>query len=470
MAEKTVCRGLDMNRPAFIPREYQHAIVDHILNVPRCAIWAGMGMGKSSGTLDALNELSLIEDPFPALITAPLRVANSVWPEEVEKWSTFNHLRVQPVTGTVAQRTNALKEKADIYSVNYENIPWLIETLDGKWPYKTIGADESTKLAGFRSRQGTSRSRALATVAFKSDRFIELTGTPAPNGLQKLWGQIFFLDQGERLGRTFTAFTQRWFRQGYDGFSLEPLAHADKEIHARLSDICLSLEAKDYFDLYEPIINKIYVDLPIKARRLYVEMEKEMYIQIEDEGIEAFNAASRTNKCQQLANGAAYVGEDAEKWVEVHDEKIQALESIIEEAAGMPVLVAYHFRSDLSRLRSAFPKGRVLDKSPQTLRDWNAGRIPLLFVHPASAGHGLNLQDGGNILVYFAIDWNLENHMQILERIGPTRQLQAGHDRPVFVHMILARDTVDDELILPRLEGKRTVQEVLMTAMKRRKK
>jgi len=248
------------------------------------------------------------------------------------------------------------------------------------------------------------------------------------------------------------------------------MRHAQKEIQDKLRDVCLTIEAKDWFDLKKPIINDIMVTLPPKARKHYKDMEKEMFTSL-DSGheVEAFNAAAKTQKCLQIANGAMYVGEGAIEWRELHKAKIEALDSIVEEAAGMPVLVAYNFRSDLARLLKAFPQGRHLDKNPQTIRDWNEGKIPLMFAHPASAGHGLNLQDGGNILVFFAVNWNLEEHLQIIERIGPTRQMQAGHDRPVFIHRILAKGTVD-ELVLERLETKREVQDILMDAMKRRRK
>lgn len=454
----------------FIPHEYQKPVLDHILDSPRGGVWMGMGMGKTTAALSALEMLYFAGmETKPALVLAPLRVAQSTWPDEAEKWEHLRNIEVQPIVGSVEARQAALwNTNASVFSINYENIPWLIEYLNGKWPFGPIIADESTRLKSYRSRQGGQRARALSAVAFKHPRFIELTGTPSPNGLKDLWGQAWFLDQGERLGRSYSAFTMRWFEKGFDGFSVKPRPHAQAEIEGKLKDICLSLQAKDYFDLKEPIVSKVFVNLPGKARKLYREMEKEMYIELEGIGVEAFNSASKTGKCHQLANGAAYVGDAADRWVEVHDVKIQALESIVEEAAGMPVLVAYHFRSDLDRLRKAFPKARVLDKNPQTIRDWNAGKIKVLFAHPASAGHGLNLQDGGNILVYFSIDWNLEYHEQILERIGPTRQMQAGHDRPVFVYMILARDTVDDHLILPRLETKASVQQVLMNAMKRR--
>jgi len=315
-------------------------------------------------------------------------------------------------------------------------------------------------------RQGTERAKALGRVAHtKIKRFVELTGTPSPNGLQDLWGQIWFLDQGQRLGRTFDSFKQRWFRPDPSGFGVQPLPHAQDEIQTKLRDLCLTIEAKDWFDLRDPIVTNVYVDMPVKARQLYRQFEKEMFMQLGDHEVEAFNAAARTVKCLQLANGAAYVGEDNSQWHEVHDAKLQALESVIEEANGMPVLVAYQFKSDLARLLKAFKKGRALDKDPQTIRDWNAGKIPVLFAHPASAGHGLNLQDGGNILAFFGLDWNLENRLQIIERIGPTRQLQAGHNRPMFIYNIIARDTVDD-LVLKRVETKREVQDLLLEAMK----
>ena len=246
------------------------------------------------------------------------------------------------------------------------------------------------------------------------------------------------------------------------------LPHAQAEIQDKLRDLCLTVDAKDWFDLREPIVNNIFVDLPAKARKHYAEMEKEMFTCIESHDVEAFGAAARTIKCLQIANGAAYVGESNTEWKELHDAKLQALQSIVEEAAGASVLVAYHFKSDLVRLMRAFPQGKSLDSDPDTIRRWNAGHISILFAHPASAGHGLNLQDGGNILVYFGHWWNLEERMQILERIGPTRQMQAGHDRAVFVHNIIARDTVD-ELVIERVQSKRAVQDILLDAMKRRR-
>lgn len=447
-------------------------MIEHLLDHQRCNLFANMGLGKTGATLSAIETLRLVEDG-PVLILAPLRVAQSTWPDEVKKWK-FD-LPITPVTGTAEQRMMALRKDSAIFSINYEQIPWLVDFFKYNprpWPFKTIVADEVTKLKGFRTRQGTKRAKALAEVAHKKvDRWIGLTGTPAPNGLKDLWGPMWFVDGGQRLGKSFTAFSERWFRKTYDGFGMEPVQHAQLEIQGLISDVCLSLDAKDYFNLSEPITNRIVVDLPYKARQQYRDMEKKMFLELEGHlgptEVEALNAASKTQKCLQLANGAIYTDEQR-NWTEVHDAKIAALDGIIEEAGGAPVLVAYHFKHDLHRLRAAFPRGRVLDSDPETIRAWNAGKIPVLFAHPASAGHGLNLQDGGNILVFFSVNWNLEEHQQIIERIGPTRQMQAGHDRPVFIHYILANDTVDFD-VLERLESKATVQEVLMKAMKRRK-
>ena len=456
----------------FSPRPYQEQIINHVLSTPRSAVWAGMGMGKTAATLQALNLMNLI-DEGKTLVIAPLRVARSTWPDEVAKWDDFSGLTVSVITGTPKERKAALKKAADIYTINYENLPWLIETLDGHWPFARVIADESTKLKNFRLRQGGKRARALASVAHRYvDRFHQLTGTPSPNGLVDLWGQSWFLDAGERLGRSFKGFADRWFvaeQVGSDAHAvrLRPRDYAREEIEQRMRDICISLDARDWFDMDEPIVNNIYVDLPRKARSYYEDMEKEMFLSIQGNDIEADNAAVRTMKCLQIANGAVY-DEDG-KWTEVHDLKLQALESIVDEAAGMPVLVAYHFKADLARLTKTFPQGRQLDQDPQTIRDWNAGKIPVMFAHPASAGHGLNLQDGGNILAFYGHWWNLEEYQQIIERIGPTRQAQAGHDRPVFIHHIIARDTVD-ELVMARRNSKRKVQDLLLEAMKRKSK
>lgn len=450
----------------FKPHDYQQEAMAHLYKVRRSALWMPMGGGKTVTTLTALDNLSVVEDVFPALVLAPLRVARTTWPEEVKKWPHLAHLRVSVISGTPKQRERALAKEADIYCTNYDNLVWLRKELGEEWPFRTVVADEFTRLKSFRLRQGGSRARVLGQVAHSHvSRFIGLTGTPAPNGVKDLWGQIWFLDQGERLGRTFSAFEQRWFRKGYDGYSLVPYEHTQKEVEERLQDICLTVQG---LQVDEPITSPVYVDLPPLARNVYDEMEKQLFTILNEEGVEAANAAVRTQKCLQLANGALYI-DDNGKWEEAHSAKLDALESIIEEANGAPVLVAYNFKHDLERLRGRFRHGRVLDANPDTIREWNEGRISILFAHPASAGHGLNLADGGNILAFYGVNWNLEEHMQIIERIGPMRQKQAGYDRPVLVYPILARNTVDD-LVMDRLSTKKSVQEVLLEAMKRRKK
>lgn len=442
-------------------RPYQEQIVQHILTHPRCAIWAGMGLGKTSATLTALSQLS-----GKTLVLAPLRVAKTTWPDEVAKWG-FG-FKVSVVIGTPAERLAALGKPADIYTMNYDNLPWLLDTLK-KWPFTNIVCDESTRLKSFRLRQGGKRAQALARVAFVSQRFIELTGTPSPNGLQDLWGQAYFLDKGQRLGASFSAFTDRWFQAKQMGpnayaIKLTPLRHAQKEIEGKLSDLCISLDAGDYFDLQQAIHNKLYVELPPKARALYKDMEEQMFAALASGAtVEALNSASKSVKCLQLANGAAYT-DDKGNWEEVHTAKLEALDSILEEAAGMPVLVAYHFKSDLARLQARYPQARTMDSNPATLKAWNAGEIPILLLHPESAGHGLNMQDGGNILVFYGHWWALEPYLQVIERIGPVRQAQAGYKRPVFIHHVIAKGTVD-ELVIRARDEKRTVQDVLMEAL-----
>ena len=452
----------------FVPHDYQEDALQFLYRNKRCALWMLMGGGKTVTTLTALENLSLVEDVYPVLVLAPLRVAKITWPDEIAKWSHLNHLRTSILSGGSAEkRKRALAKEADIYFCNYDVVGWVVEYLKEQcipWPFKTIVADEMTRLKSFRLRQGSKRAKSLGTVAHSVSRFIGLTGTPSPNGLKDLWGQTWFLDKGERLGRTYSSFEQRWFRKGYDGFSISPLETAQTEIEDKLRDICLTIKG---LPVDEPIYNNVYVDIPPLCRKLYDEMEKQMFTEINDHGVEAANAAVKTMRLLQLANGAIYI-DDAHNWEAVHVAKLDALDSVISEAAGTPVLVAYHFKSDLERLQTRYPKARTLDSDPNTVRDWNAGRISVLFAHPASAGHGLNLAEGGNILAFFSLDWSLENYMQIIERIGPMRQKQAGFDRPVLIHHIMAKNTVDD-MVLERLQSKKSVQEVLLDALKARK-
>lgn len=487
--------------------------------VPRCCLFVPMGFGKTSAVLWALSGLLLAGYTKRTLVLAPLRVARSTWPDEVRKWSDFAHMSIDfiddwlpeekaflsaraklqravkkdercalPATKALMAAVDTLHPAAqrarlmwvrqhDITTCNYDVLQQLVDILGDKWPFDTVIADESTRLKSTRTKLGSKRGRALVDVAFlpRVRRWINLTGTPVPNGLGDLWGQLYFVDRGARLGTSYKAFEDRWF-----GFEREadarnpkkfyakrvPKEHAAAEINKVLADVCFTLNPKEWFDLKEPIVNVIEVDLPPEARRAYRQMAKEMFAVIDEHTIIAVAAAAKAIKCLQLAAGAAYVGENNEKWVEVHDEKIEALRSVVEEAGGAPVMVAYHLKSDLARILAAFPTARHLDANPQTIVDWNAGKIPLLVAHPQSAGHGLSLQDGGNTIVFFTSWWNLENHQQIIERIGPVRQMQSGYDRPVYIHYIVARDTVD-ETILEVVEGKADLQEAFLRAQQK---
>lgn len=445
---------------------------------PRNCVFASVGVGKTTSVLNALDTLFMSgSETKPALVLAPPLVAASTWPDEVEKWDHLRNIEIVPLVGTPADRERLLRKPASVYTLSYQNIPWIVETLKDKWPFNTVIADESTQIQGLRisertsktgkkflSGQGTVRAKALAKIAYSQcTRWCNLTASPTANHLSYLWGMLWYCDYGKRLGKSFDSFSRRWFRPSYDGYSIMALPNAQTEIQNLIKDICLSvtIEASQ-----KPIENVIRIPIPNRAREIYEKMKKQLFAEINSHEIEAANAASKTVKLHQLANGAIYT-DDQGKYEEIHDVKLQKLENIINESAGAPILVSYTFKSDLERLQRAFPKAQVLDaRNPAIIKDWNKGNIPLLLAHPASAGHGLNLQDGGNILVFFSVDWNLELHEQIIGRIGPTRQAQAGHKRPVFIHYILAKDTID-EAILERLQTKKSIQEILLAALKR---
>lgn len=468
-------------------RPYQHLMVDEAIKVPKCALWSFMGSGKTVSVLTAIDRMQLAGMlDKPTLVIAPLRVARDVWPKEPTKWPHIGHLRVVPMIGSAVERADAFHIPADVYTINFENLEWLIEQWGSHWPYGMVVIDESTKLKSLRANirenaagtkwvqgEGGKRAKALLKVTYehKTPRMIELTGTPSPNGLMDLWGQLFFLDHGKRLGRVFDAFQTRWFRPKFDGFGYEPLPHAQEQIQAALKDLCMSLKPEDWFDLAEPIVRPIYVTLPPEARKAYREMEKELYTEIQGQKVEAFNAGAKTMKTLQMASGAAYLGSPDDpgerKWVESHTAKLDALEEIQEEAAGMPLLVGYTFKSDLARILKRFPKAVHFSNKKGIQERWDAGSIPMLVAHPASMGHGLDLQHGTNILVRFSSDWNGENFDQMLERIGPVRQEQSGYKRSVFEYRIIAQGTVDED-VYESHESKRSVQDVLMDGMRRR--
>lgn len=460
-------------RQPFEPRVWQPPMIEHVEDHERCAVFAAMGSGKTVATYKALDSLEFV-DPGPTLVIAPRLVAASTWPNEVEKYDFLAGTRVVPIVGSADQRRSALRDdKASVYTINPENLPWLIERVGADWPWRKVVWDELTKAKGFRlGGGGTQRAKAFGRVAHsRVDRFVGLTGTPAPNGLKDLWGQLWFIDRGQRLGRTYGAFKDRWFRQGFDGFSLEPLPFAQEQIQAAIKDVCLTIDPADYVSIDEPLVRKVEVDLPSRARGLYRDMERQMFVELMSEGlglveVEAVSAAARTMKCLQITSGFLFTDAQATRYEELHNAKLDALEQVLDEANGMPVVVAYHFKPDLARLRKRFPAGKTLDDlGPNVEKEWNSGRHPLLFAHPASMGHGLNLQDAGNILCFYGLWWDLEQHQQIIERIGPLRQLQAGHPRAVYLYYLLVKDTVD-EMVFNRLQSKKSVQEILLDAMK----
>lgn len=480
-------------RRVFEPRVYQNAMIAHIIDVPRCAIWADMGLGKTVGTLTAIDGLYLAGENHPTLIIGPKRVARDVWTKEAHKWSHLRHVHVVPLMGTEAQRRLSLKYDASVNTINYENLEWLVEHYGQRWPYRTVVGDEATRLKSYRGSiqtskkgnefvrsGGSQRARALGKIAHTHvRRFIELTGTPAPNGLANLWGQMWFLDAGERLGRIFDGFSQRWFKPKKSGYGIEPLEFANDQIHDAIRDLCLTIDARDYFDIHDPLVNDIYIDLPVKARAHYKEMEKEMFTMLEGREVEAFGAAARTQKLLQFANGAVYVNPDVEsdndprarEWRVVHDEKLDALESCLEEANGTPQLVAYEFKSDKARIIKRFGADVAEDIStPEGEQRFKAGKIPLGLAHPKSMGHGVDgLQDVTHITTLFGHNWDLELLDQILGRTGHVRQIQSGRPETIpVVNRIIARGTVDEDVI-ERHVSKRDVQDILKAAMKRRR-
>ncbi len=462
-------------RRKFTPRPYHALALSHLAGVERGAIFAKPGMGKSVMALTFLDYLHNVwGESRPSLVLAPLRVARDTWANEAHKWDHLAGVEVVPIVGDPDQRKAALRKDAPVYTINYDNLVWLREQFaDSAWPFATVVADESTKLKGFRLRQGGVRAQALGKVAHKDvRRWINLTGTPASNGLEDLWGQTWFLDAGQRLGRTFSAFQNRWFgmrnrkheKSGktYTERFIFPSAQA--EIQERIADICLTLDPKDWFDLQDPIVNVIEVKLPASVRTKYREMERELFTMIEGSNVEALSASSKYGKCLQMASGAVYL-EDGVQWVELHTEKLDALEELADQTGDDPILVTYTYKHERERLMRRFPGALNLSTSAG-LAAALAGKGKIWLGQPASMGHGVDgLQEWCNTVVVFAQDPNLEFHDQIIERIGPMRQYQSGKNRAVFIHYLVALGTID-EVEMVRRETKRSVQDVLLDYLK----
>ncbi|MGJ1006924.1 DEAD/DEAH box helicase [Enterococcus gallinarum] len=438
---------------------YQEYSKNFILDNPYCALLLDMGLGKTLSSLTAIEELlNTFETIENVLVIAPLSVAEKTWTDEIEKWDHLNHLTFSKILGSQKQRLDALNKKADVYLINRENVEWLVNHYQRRWPFKTVIIDE---LSSFKS-SSAKRFKALRKVRPMMERVIGLTGTPSPNGLLDLWPQIYLLDQGERLGKTITQYRNRYFipaqKNGHIVYSWQLIPGAEEEIYKKISDICVSMKAKDYLNLPQRINNVVEVELSVKNRKRYKELEREYVLELEESDVVASNAATLSNKLLQLANGAIY-DEFSNGW-EIHQEKLNALERIVEEAQGQPILVFYQYKHDLDRLLTRFKQAKKIDVSDGDIKKWNEGKLPLLLAHPQSAGHGLNLQQGGHIIVWFGLTWSLEYYQQANARLD-----RQGQKQPVIVHHLVAKDTIDEQVI-SALQNKEVGQEALMAAVK----
>ncbi len=468
----------------YTPRVYQGLIQDFGANHARCNIWAGMGLGKTAASLSLAQYLRVFGEARRVLVLGPKRVCKISWPDEIAKWrESYGDLDYAVCVGTPDERRAALKRNTFLVFANYDILPWLCEGYGDNWPFDMVIADESPHLKGLRVAvlesskgnqftrgQGSKRAYAIHRIAMKHvRRWINLTGSPAPNGVIDLWGQQFFVDFGQRLGTSFTAFENRYFRSvpNADGYhQLEPLQYAQPQIEALLKDCTISINAKDYFDIKDPIESNIMIDLPPKAQAAYLTMQKKLFAEINEHRIDVFAAGAKSMKLLQMCSGSVWIDREEQHWEPLHDEKLDALASVFEEANGEPVLVRYCHRPDIERITKRFKFVKFFDDNPQTLKDWNEGKIKALLTHAKSAGHGLSMQYGGRILCDYSSDFNLEQDEQIIERIGPTRQMQAGLDRAVFRRRIIARNTIEEHSVLPRLKLKMSVQDALKNAMK----
>jgi SNF2 family DNA or RNA helicase len=447
----------------YSPHEYQRFTTEYIEAHPVSAIFLDCGLGKTSITLTAVNDLMF--DSFEihrVLVVAPIRVASYSWPAEIEKWDHLEGLRYSVAVGTAAERLAALKRKADIYLINRENVQWLITESGIPFDFDMVVIDE---LSSFKNHQ-TKRFKALMKVRPKVKRIVGLTGTPSSNGLMDLWAEFRLLDMGERLGRFIGQYRTSYFRpdkqNGQVVFSYKPLPGAEKQIYGKISDITISMKSTDHLQMPELINSRYTVYLSEKEDSRYADLKKDLVLQLPDGDITAANAASLSGKLSQMANGAIYT--DAGETVAIHERKLDALEDIIEAANGKPVLVAYWFRHDLERITERLQKLKIpcfrLD-TDGSIRKWNAGEILVALIHPASAGHGLNLQAGGSTLVWFGLTWSLELYQQTVARLW--RQGQASET--VVVQHIITKGTID-ERIMKALSEKDTTQAALIDAVK----
>lgn len=441
----------------FIAHEYQKYAIEFIEQNEIAGLFLDMGMGKTISALTAINDLMYdYFDVYKALVIAPLRVAEDTWSTEAEKWEHTRHLRIAKVLGTQEQRIKALQSNADVYVINRENVEWLVDYYGKNWPFDMVVIDE---LSSFKSPKAK-RFRALRKVRPLCKRIVGLTGTPAPNGLIDLWPQIYLLDRGQRLGKTVTGYREQYFtpkeRNGPIVYKWGLKSGAEDAIYKRISDICVSMKSEDWLSLPERINNTVKVKLSPEAEKRYKQLEKDLLLPFRGGDVVADTAAVLSNKLLQLANGAVY--DENGKTRIIHDAKLDALEDCIEAANGKPVLVFYSYRHDLERIKARFNKARELDD----IKAWNAGEIEILLAHPASCGHGLNLQAGGNIVIWFGLTWSLEQYQQANARLH-----RQGQRNAVIIHHIVTAGTVDED-VMAALERKASGQDALLDAVKAR--
>lgn len=443
------------------PHQYQEYATNRILEQDAVGLFLDMGLGKTVSTLTAVDQL--LYDYFDVekvLVIAPLRVAQKTWPDEIRKWDHLKHLRISRILGTEKQRLGALQAKADIWIINRENVEWLVDLYDKNWPFDMVVIDE---LSSFKSSKAK-RFRALRKVRPMIKRIVGLTGTPAPNGLIDLWPQVYLLDQGERLGKTVTGYRSRYFEPGKRNrtviFTWDPKPGAEEAIYSKLEDLCVSMSAEDWLQMPERIDREVIVQIPEAARAQYDQLERDLLLPFAGGGdITADTMAILSNKLLQMANGAVYDENGATR--EIHRAKLEALDDILEAANGQPVLVFYNYQHDRDRVLKHIPAARVLD-TEDDIEKWNQGKIPVMLAHPASAGHGLNLQAGGNIIVWFGLTWSLELYQQANARL-----YRQGQDKSVIIHHLVAEETIDGD-VMAALAGKDVSQKALLEAVKAR--
>ena len=460
-------RDVPVIRTAADFRSYQRwmaYVIEHGVEVPGYLLGAEMGLGKTGATLYAMKRLLEKGTITRWLVVAPMRVAEETWPEEISTWDFARDMTFSVITGDKDQRLAAVRREADIHIINRENLPWL-NSVCPRWPYDGLVYDEASRLKAGAERttgggSGVSRLSEFGTLtrrryAFK--RVVELSGTPSPNGLIDLWGPIYVIDKGQRLGRTRTAFRERWFTYNPKTYQYKPTVDAYDAIMSRIEDVFFSLREEDYLDLPPLVRQDVKVRLPDPVMAKYRKFERDMALS--EYNVEAVNTGVLTGKLLQFANGSVYDAEGNDHWV--HDTKIEALQEIVGQAGERPILLAYSFRFDLARLRKKFPQARVFGEHRSDKADWDKGRIPLLITHPASAGHGLNFQHGGSIAVWYGLTWSLELYRQFVKRLHRSGQRAAE----VLLYHIIALGTMDERL-LPSLVAKGTVQDDISDAVR----